>query len=293
MPYIKISINTTSDKAEDIAEALMAIDALSVSLEDDGDQALFQEALNENPLWQDISVQALFDSNVSPRDIMAEVKQKLQWQGPLNYKIEKLADEDWVRITQQNFKPQCYANKLWVCPSWYQPQHFDGIVIRIDPGLAFGTGSHETTHLCLNWLAQHNVKDKIVIDYGCGSGILGLAALALGAKKVYAIDHDPQALEASQNNAELNPFISSDNFSTLLNNQKIPAKADIVLANILANPLITLCDTLTAHCKPGGKLLLSGVLEAEQQKVLKPYKKTCDVNTIENKNGWVAIELTP
>jgi len=291
MAYIKISINTTSDLADEIADALMTIDALSVSLEDAGKQEIFQVEPEDNPLWHEVSVQALFNCDISPREVITHVKKLLQLQQPLNYKIEKIADEDWVRITQENFKPQCFGDKLWVCPSWYKANQFDGIVVRIDPGLAFGTGTHATTSLCLNWLANYDIKGKTVIDYGCGSGILSLAALALGAKSVIGVDHDRQALEATLNNAELNPFVTEHNFVVYHSDDFIESAADIVLANILANPLIELANTLTACCKPGGTLLLSGLLESEQEKVLTAYADDFTLGAVDVEEGWLAIQL--
>ncbi|MCH9744354.1 MAG: 50S ribosomal protein L11 methyltransferase [Gammaproteobacteria bacterium] len=291
MAYLKISIKTTSAFADTLADALMAVDALSVSLEDAGEQEIFQVEPDDNPLWHEVSVQALFNTEVSPRDVIAQIKQDLALEQPLNYKIEKIADEDWVRLTQKNFKPQCYANKLWVCPSWYEQNQFDGIVVRIDPGLAFGTGTHPTTRLCLKWLTQYDLKDKTIIDYGCGSGILALSALALGAKKVIGVDHDAQALEATLNNAALNDFVTEHNLVVYHSNDFIDINADIVLANILANPLIELEETLKNCCKPGGTLLLSGLLETEQEKVLKAYANDFTLGSVDLDQGWIAIQL--
>ncbi|PHQ82345.1 MAG: 50S ribosomal protein L11 methyltransferase [Coxiella sp. (in: Bacteria)] len=290
MPYIEISILSNADDAELIADGLTELDALSVTLEDAKDNAIFQINPNETPLWENVNVKALFTDTISPRTVIADLKQLLGGHDVINYRIEKIADEDWVRKTQQHFKPQCYADQLWICPNWHE-EPLDGIVVRIDPGLAFGTGTHPTTSLCLDWLAHKPPNGKIVIDYGCGSGILALAAVMLGAKHVYATDHDEQALIATNNNAQLNDDISSNNLTVCTPNHFPLIQADVIIANILSNPLIELEPVFAKLIKPQGSLILSGILEHEIQAITHAYEPDFIIEQVETKEQW-ALTLT-
>lgn len=291
MPYIEISIITTPEEAEVFADGLQELEALSVTFVDAKDSDLFQLVPNETPLWEQVKVKALFDDIISPRTVISNLKTQLGRKDPINYRIEKIADADWVRLTQQHFKPQCYANNLWICPSWYE-EPLDGRVVRIDPGLAFGTGTHPTTHLCLDWLAHNPPLNKTVIDYGCGSGILALAAATLGATHVYATDHDEQALIATHNNAELNHHIGEHNLSACYPQNMPEIKADIVIANILANPLIELAPTLLNLLKPTGQLILSGILEHEIATVCAAYKNHLTLLDTNTQEQWARIVFT-
>ena len=290
MPYIQISITTTPEKAELFADALHELDALSITLEDAKDEAIFQLEPETTPLWAHVNVKALFNDNISPRIIINDLKKITNYNDPINYRIEKIADQDWVRLTQQHFKPQCYADQLWICPSWHeQPLH--GKVVKIDPGLAFGTGTHPTTNLCLDWLAHNPPIKKTVIDYGCGSGILALAAVTLGAAFVYATDHDEQAIIATTNNAELNNHINASNLTTCYPQQLPNMQADVVVANILANPLISLAPKLAALTKSKGQLLLSGILEHEIPCVTAAYQQNFKLLTTHTLEQWASLAL--
>ena len=251
-----------------------------MSLEDGGDQPLFQEMLNETPLWKDTQIHALFDESIPLDKILQELTAVLE--SPIDYKIETVIEENWVEKTQQSFPARCFANRLWVVPS--------GIVLRINPGLGFGTGAHPTTSLCLEWLAMQDLNDTTIIDYGCGSGILGLAALTLGAKKVWAIDHDPQALLATRNNAELNHFADTT-FSILLPEQLPQIQAEIILANILANPLCELAPKLINHLAPQGKLVLSGFLVEEKERIINAYCPSLQVIETTIQDNWLRVVL--
>lgn len=289
MSYIQLSITSNPKQADAIAEGLEALNALSVTLTDAKDTPVFQVEPGETPLWPEVNVIALFEDNISPREVIAALKKHLDTRDPLNYRIEKIADQDWVRLTQQHFKPQCYAGKLWICPQWCDDPE-TGITVRIDPGLAFGTGTHPTTNLCLEWLAQHDVFDKTVIDYGCGSGILSLAALALGATRVVGVDHDEQAMIATQNNAALNTEImDTTKLETYLPTDTPSETFDLCIANILCNPLLDLKKTIASHIKPDGMLVLSGILEHEIPKIMKAYEKKFSLLSTQTLDQWACL----
>lgn len=290
MPYIQITIVSSPEEADLFAENLEALDAVAVTMEDAKDDAIYQLAPEETPLWDFVNVKALFETTVSPRTIINTIKTKLNRTEPINYRIEKIADQDWVRLTQQHFKPQCYAEKLWICPNWYE-EPLAGKVVRIDPGLAFGTGTHPTTSLCLEWLAHNPPLNKTVIDFGCGSGILALAAAKLGAEQVIAIDHDQQALIATKNNMALNPDIQHK--ISISNDKTLPSiKADVIVANILANPLIELEPTITRLMQAHGSLVLSGILEHEIQFVAQAYAEHFTLQDAKTLDQWALLTFT-
>jgi ribosomal protein L11 methyltransferase len=286
-----LKLQAPAADAAEIADLLQGIEALSVSLIDAKDQPLFQLAPNEHPLWQQTKVLALFHEEHEAKIARDFIGRCYPNKMPA-HEIEAIEEEDWVRLTQQQFPPQRFGNNnrgLWVVPSWESPPANDEPYIRIDPGLAFGTGTHPTTALCLSWLADHPPQNLNVIDYGCGSGILALGALALGAKHVIAIDHDEQAIEASQNNLALNKAIQAAQLATYIS-PVTPEPADLVLANILANPLIELADAIQACVKPGGQLLLSGLLSEECERVLKHYND-CKLVERAEQDGWARLTL--
>jgi ribosomal protein L11 methyltransferase len=290
MPLKKLIILCNNIDAERISDALFDLDSLSVTFEDAEDEPIFQILPNETPLWKNTQVSALYPEEINSEDIIEALKKALNL-SELHFRWETLPDEDWVRKTQAEFPPQLYGTKLCVQPTWSKNPDFPGAILRIDPGLAFGTGTHPTTALCLAWLTENEIKNKIVVDYGCGSGILALAALALGAKKVYATDHDPQALQAIQNNAELNTFVNNSNLS-ICSPERFPnIKADIVLANILANPLIALSKTLESLVKPQGYLTLSGILKLEVDSVFLAYQEHFKKLEVAEKENWCRISL--
>ncbi len=290
MPFIQITIASSPEEADLFAENLEALDAVAVTLEDAKDDAIYQLAPEETPLWNSVNVKALFETTISPRDIISTLKTRLNRKEPINYRIEKIADQDWVRLTQQHFKPQNYPGNLWVCPNWHE-EELSGKVVRIDPGLAFGTGTHPTTKLCLEWLAQNPPKNKTVIDFGCGSGILALASAKLGAKQVFAIDHDQQALIATKNNMALNKDI--EHKIHISDDKTLPStKADLIVANILANPLIELEPTITRLIQANGTLVLSGILEHEIQLITQAYTEHFTLQDAKTLDQWALLIFT-
>ena len=288
----QLSIRCSAQQAEYLADLLQALDALSVTLLDAKDQPLFQLQPDDQPLWQDTQVLALFNQP-------AEADQALQIilsqsEETLDTNIEEIIDQDWVRKNQQNFPAKAFGHgdkPLWIIPSWESTDDYPNPKIYIDPGLAFGTGTHSTTSLCLHWLADHPPADQHVIDYGCGSGILALACLGLSAKHVTAVDHDTQALEATQNNLALNQALSRSQLDIYLPEACPQQPADLMVANILARPLVDLAKQLTTLTKPGGTILLSGMLTSEVDNVIKHYTE-CDTQHILSDDEWACVILS-
>jgi len=250
MPHTQLRLTIPGNEWEKAAEALEALGALSITLLDAEDQPLYEPEPGTVPVWDKVTLLALF----------AEDKQ---------LSLEKLEDKAWERECMDQFKPMQFGKHLWICPSWHEVNAPDAVIVKLDPGLAFGTGSHPTTRLCLDWLAHENLKDCSMIDYGCGSGILAIAALKLGAKSVWGVDIDPQALEASCANAEHNQV----NLHTCFPQDLPPQKVDIMVANILANPLLSLENIFHTHLKKNGKLLLSGILTEQIPLIRNVYDK--------------------
>lgn len=241
--------------------------AVSVTLEDAADQPILEPNVGETPLWDQCIVKGLYPASVDVEQISAQLQttidSKLCW--------ELLEDKDWSQEWKKYFQPRKCGDRLWICPSWSDVPEPNGINLLLDPGLAFGTGSHPTTYLCLRWLDQQDLTDKTVIDYGCGSGILGIASLLLGAKRVIAIDNDPQALFASRDNARRNQIADAQLLTYLPQDIPTDIRADIMLANILAAPLIELASSISNLTELDGLLCLSGLLGTQVDDVSAPY----------------------
>ena len=258
MAWLLLKINATEQNADLISDALMALGALSASIEDahadTGDeQAIFGEPsgvdISYPPpgIWQHNIVTAMFNADIDISQVIVSLKSDTKIED-LNYHTEKIADQDWVRATQAQFDPIEITNTLWIVPTWHQSPNSEAINIILDPGLAFGTGSHPTTHLCLKWLSQQLLQNKSVLDYGCGSGILAIAAKKLGATQVVGIDIDEQAIHASLHNAQQN-HVTIECYNA---DASAHQAFDIVVANILSSALMVLAPALAKYCKSGG-----------------------------------------
>jgi ribosomal protein L11 methyltransferase len=287
MPWIQLKIDTDNDHAEAISDALMEIGAQAVTLEDRADQPIFEPPLGTTPLWQEVCVVGLFDADVDIQPIIDTLRNQF---GDFQWIADPLEDKDWVREWMDSFQPIQFGERLWIVPSWREAPDTNGVNLLLDPGLAFGTGTHPTTALCLKWLDAHAPEGLEVIDYGCGSGILGIAALKLGAKHCIGVDTDPQALLASNNNAAQNGV--ADKLKLYLPNQGEIKPADLVLANILANPLISLVKHLAALTKPGGQIVLSGILAEQAQEVSNAYAPYFDMQPATQQEDWIRLEGT-
>ncbi|WP_075182934.1 50S ribosomal protein L11 methyltransferase [Pantoea sp. 1.19] len=288
MPWIQLKINTTGALAEALGDALMACDAVSVTFEDTHDTPVFEPLPGETRLWGDTDVIGLFDAETD----MAAVVAMLAGQpipGPdFHHKIEQLEDKDWEREWMANFHPMRFGERLWICPSWRDVPDPEAVNVMLDPGLAFGTGTHPTTALCLAWLDGLDLQGKTVIDFGCGSGILAIAALKLGAAQAIGIDIDPQAIQASRDNATRNGV--ADRLTLFLPHQQPEGlQADVVVANILAGPLRELAPLISVLPKAGGHLGLSGVLESQAEGVCEAYGNDFALDPVAVKEEWVRI----
>lgn len=283
MPWIQLRINTTNELAEQISEQLEESGAVSVTFQDTYDNPVFEPLPGETKLWGNTDVIGLYDAQTEVNELKAILNLD-----QYSYKIEQLEDKDWEREWMDNFHPMQFGKRLWICPSWRDVPDPNAVNVMLDPGLAFGTGTHPTTALCLTWLDGLDLNNKIVIDYGCGSGILAIAALKLGAKQVIGIDIDPQAIEASRDNAERNNV--SNNLQLYLAND-IPnnLQADVIVANILAGPLKELEPNINKLVKPSGLLGLSGILASQAQSVCLAYQAHFELDPVIEQNEWCRI----
>lgn len=288
MAWIQIRINSTNTQAERMSDYLEEIGAVSVTFMDSQDTPIFEPLPGETRLWGNTDVMALFDAETDIQQIVDLLKTEKYLDNTTAYKIEQIEDKDWERAWMDNFHPMQFGKRLWICPSWREVPDQNAVNVMLDPGLAFGTGTHPTTALCLEWLDSLDLKDKTVIDFGCGSGILAIAALKLGAKSAVGIDIDPQAILASRNNAEQNGV--ADKLQLFLSEEKPKdLKADVVVANILAGPLKELYPIIHQLVNPNGVLGLSGILATQAQSVCDTYAQKFDLLPVEEREEWCRI----
>ena len=288
MPWLQLRINSSRLHAEAIEDAVLAAGAVSVTLEDNADQPILEPALGETPLWNETRITGLFDAEVDTDQAIVIATAALGANLP-HYRWELLEDKDWERAWMDNFQPMQFGDRLWICPSWKQPPNPEAANLMLDPGLAFGTGTHPTTALCLRWLDGQELEGKTVVDYGCGSGILGIAALLLGANRVIAVDNDPQALVATRDNAERNNINASQIETYLPEQTPHGISADLVLANILAGPLAELKPVLAALCKTGGDIVLSGLLSNQASTLRERYQSDFIMEQTVTEEDWVRL----
>lgn len=288
MIWQKFTLTIPAASVETVSELLEAAGAAAVTCSAAANEEIYEPVPGTTPLWQCTSVTGLFSAEVNLEQVKAMVSQAI---APLvieNTQIEPLIEQDWQRACMDAFHPVCFADRLWVYPSWQLPPDLDKPSVLLDPGLAFGTGSHPTTALCLEWLAQHLRTSQEVIDYGCGSGILAIAALKLGAKRAWAVDNDPQALEATTENARRNQL--SEQTLSVCEPAELPTiQTDVLVANILANPLIALAARFSMLVRPGGQLVLSGLLAHQQEAIIQAYQPWFTFQTPMVKEEWLCL----
>ncbi len=271
MSWHQISVISNKQAAPGIADFFSEIGAVSVTYMDAEDQPVYEPAPGETKIWALTKVIALFELDSEPELIKVALFSKFKDQLLQDWFYEVLEDQTWERTWMEHYRPMKFGDSLWVCPTDQEITEANTTCMTLDPGLAFGTGTHATTALCLEWLANHDLNDKVVIDYGCGSGILAVAALLLGAKEAHAIDIDPQAITATLANAEKNNVLAK--IKCYLPEEFKVFQADIVVANILAQPLCELSESITSLVKPSGYLVLSGILKDQAEQVITAYQQ--------------------
>jgi len=289
MDWLQLTLPATKAQVETWSDALNEAGAVSITLEEDKDQPLFELSPDHHPLWDRMSLIALFPANFNMDVLQLVLSSIIDPTALQQAKWQIIAEEDWLHKWQENLKPMLFGSKLWVCPSWCEIPDPQALNIILDPEMAFGTGTHPTTALCLEWIAKNFRTGQSMVDYGCGSGILGIAAAKCGATKVYAIDIDPVALEVSENNAQKN-FITPDIFTTYLTNATPDVQVDVVIANILFNPLLELAPILSVLLKPKGTLVLSGLLANQAEAIKVCYSRLFRDFRVTPRDEWVRIE---
>ncbi len=290
--WISVTLHADANRAEVLSEALMSHGAVSVSIEDadagtDAERPQFGEpGMLPTSLWDHSRVIALFDADADLAASLATAAGEAGFDQVPRFTTEEIADQNWVQLTQSQFDPIRITDRLWIVPSWHEAPDADAINIALDPGMAFGTGSHPTTHLCLEWLEETVTPGCSVMDYGCGSGILAIAAVRLGAGKVMGVDIDDKAVEAARDNASRN-LVDID---FALSSQPVDGQFERVVANILTNPLCVLAPALCALVAPGGRIALSGILETQTEQVIEAYAPWIALRVGKLRDGWARLE---
>lgn len=287
MPWLQVRLAISPEQAETYEDALLEVGAVSVTFMDAEDQPIFEPELNTTPLWSHTHLLALFEADTDAGAVFAHLQLLTSATLPEHH-AEVIEDQDWERSWMDNFQPMRFGRRLWIVPSWHQAPEPEAVNLLLDPGLAFGTGTHPTTALCLEWLDGQQLQDTQVLDFGCGSGILAIAALLLGARQAVGTDIDVQALEASRDNAQRNG-IANDRFPVYLPADLPGQQTDVLVANILAGPLVSLAPQLSGLVRPGGLLALSGILAEQGEEVAAAYARDFALDPIANRDGWVRI----
>ncbi len=284
----QIHIQTSSEEIEALEQLLLEHGAVSISLIDTKDQPIYQKEPGATPLWKHVTLLALFEANTELKPLLALLSFQPAVLNRDSLTVETLEDKTWERTWMSDFKAMQFGNKLWICPSWQSPPDPSAVNIMLDPGLAFGSGTHATTGLCLRWLDSQDLAGKEVIDYGSGSGVLAIAAALLGAKRVHAVDNDAQAIAATMDNSNRNAI--GNRLITAYLPEALPElKADILLANILAEPLHELADRFANLVRPGGSLVLSGILDEQINELLESYGRWFEMEPATMLNSWARL----
>lgn len=287
MAWHQFSVQVEQPRIEVVEDLFLALGAVSITLRDAADQPLLEPKPGEMPTWDQSIVVALFDIDADRLLIEAAGSSELQSKEHTSLHYERIADKDWVRAWMDDFKPMRFGDKLWVVPSHLEPVDPKAVNMVLDPGLAFGTGTHPTTALCLRWLDAQAVDNKNLLDFGCGSGILAIAGLLLGASKAYVTDIDPQAIEATHSNGVQNRV--ADNIIALETGERPNQTIDILLANILAGPLLELAPLFAELCSAGSQLALSGILREQASDVVDCYSQWFDIEKPSLEEDWALV----
>jgi ribosomal protein L11 methyltransferase len=283
----QLSIDVADTQIDAVTAMLEAAGAASVTLQDAGDELLIEPEPDTSPLWKTVRVNALFATDVELDPVLQQLRTILN-DSHLELRVEELEDRDWSTTWRDGLHPMCFGKRLWVCPTDIACPQDDAVVLQLDPGNAFGSGTHATTAMCLEWLDRHPLRGLTVIDYGCGSGILAIAAAMLGAASVHATDIDAQAITATLDNARRNGIGAG--FNVQLPVDFAPPLADLVIANILAGPLQELAAELAGMLRPGGVILLTGILAEQADAVMQAYRAWFDFHAPLRRDEWVLLE---
>jgi len=290
MPWLEVSLSVGREAVSAAESALESLGAVSLTLLDDADLPVLEPGPGSTPLWPFVRVVGLFEHTADRTAIVSGLQQVPGAERPGPVEWREVGDQDWERAWMDRFEPMCFGRRLWVVPSGMSiPPRPDQVELRLDPGLAFGTGTHPTTALCLAWLDAQEMSGKLVIDYGCGSGILGIAAALLGAARVDCVDNDPQALESTAANAARNAV--GERVHCWSPERFDGQPADVLLANILAGPLVDLASRLSRYVVRGGRIVLSGLLEEQADEVAAAYRPACDLTASAMQDGWARLDL--
>lgn len=290
-PWLQLTLEAIDHNPEQLEDALLQAGALAVTLEDAGDQPVLEPAPGETPLWAHTRVTGLFDAQTDIEIVKGQLRRFLHAPILPECRLTALEERDWVRAWMDNFHPMRFGQRLWICPTHSDPPEPTAVNIRLDPGLAFGTGTHPTTALCLDWLDGADLAGQTVLDYGCGSGILAIAAAKLGAKRVWAVDIDPQALLASDDNASENEV---EDRIELADPAELPGnlRVNVLLANILAGVLVRLAPEFSRRVQSGGRLVLAGILEQHADAVQAVFTRDFTFVPPRRRGDWVLLEGT-
>lgn len=288
MAWHQISVVSNDTSAADISDFLSELGAVSVTFMSAAAKPVYEPDIGETKIWEQTQTIALFELDASPEIIKTLLFQQFPANIMHDWSAEILQDQIWERAWMEHFQPMQFGERLWIYPSGQEQSKTGTVSLILDPGLAFGSGTHPTTALCLEWLAEHDVTGKTVIDFGCGSGILAVAAVLLGAKEAHAIDIDPQALTATQDNAQKNQVASK--IKTYLPEEFTHFEADLVLANILAKPLIELSENIGSLVQTQGQLVLSGILKEQADSVSTCYQEKFNMNTATIQGDWCRLD---
>lgn len=288
MAWWQITVQCQASELEDTENALLESGALSLTIGDAQDEPIYEPLPGDTPMWSQSTVTGLFDQSKSPEQLFNDLAIKLPSHVLTSLRNQQLEDQVWERVFLDQYHPLKFGKNLWICPSWHEPPEPEACNIILDPGIAFGTGSHPTTALCLEFLDQHPPAGNSVLDYGCGSGILAIAAYKLGANRISCIDIDPQALQATANNATRNA-IDPQALNISLPQQLSQQPVDYLMANILSAPLIELEPKFAALTRSGGRLLLSGILIQQADEIIQAYQQHFELDTVRIKEDWCRV----
>ena len=289
MPQLALTLTLDGLDAERVEESCFEFGAVAVSYTDMRDDPILEPAPGEFRLWPHSRLQALFPFETSPAELVAGLSHVLRVD-PARFAVETLADRVWEREWLRDFHPMSFGRRLWVAPHHAHVHTKDAVVVKLDPGLAFGTGTHATTAMCLAWLDENAADGQVAIDYGCGSGVLAVAAVKLGARAAHAFDIDPQALTATRDNAAANDV--AERVTVVERDADLPAGADLLMANILCGPLCELAPRFAALTRPGGKIVLAGLLCAQAEEVVRAHAEWFDIGPFAVRDGWTALTGT-